>query len=161
MDAKHNLPIDYKVTNENDSKAMGGMLRRTKVILNTTDFTALYDKGYHTGSEIKTAIELGIHIMVAVPEVASNAPDTAYNVANFKYDYIADCYTCPQEKILFTNGKWYNKDRGKSSVKVKHYKTPACMNCPVKDACTKNRRGRLIERTEHAPYIEQNQNNID
>ena len=35
------------------------------------------------------------------------------------------------------------------------------MNCPVKDACTKNRRGRLIERTEHAPYIEQNQNNID
>ncbi len=105
VDAKHNLPIDYKVTNENDSKAMGGMLRRTKVILNTSDFTALYDKGYHTGSEIKKAIELGIHIMVAVPEVASNAPDTAYNVSNFKYDYIADCYTCPQEKILFTNGK--------------------------------------------------------
>ena len=161
VDAKHNLPIDYKVTNENDSKAMGGMLRRTKVILNTTDFTALYDKGYHTGSEIKTAVEMGIHIMVAVPEVASNAPDTAYNVSNFKYDYTADCYTCPQEKILFTNGKWYNKDRGKSSVKVKHYKTPACKNCPVKDACTKNNRGRLIERTEHAPYIEQNQNNID
>ena len=35
------------------------------------------------------------------------------------------------------------------------------MNCPVKDACTKNNRGRLIERTEHAPYIEQNQSNID
>ena len=31
----------------------------------------------------------------------------------------------------------------------------------MKDACTKNNRGRLIERTEHAPYIEQNQNNID
>ena len=161
VDAKHNLPIDYKVTNENDSKAMGGMLRRAKTILNTTDLTALYDKGYHTGSEIKKAIELGIHIMVAVPEVASNAPDTAYNVANFKYDYTADCYTCPQEKILTTNGKWYNKDRRKSSVNVKHYKTSACMNCPVKDACTKNSRGRLIERTEHAPYIEQNQNNID
>ena len=116
---------------------------------------------YHTGSEIKKAIELGIHIMVAVPEVASNAPDTAYNVSNFKYDYTQDCYTCLQGKILFTNGKWYNKDRGKSSVKVKHYKTPACMICPVKDACTKNNRGRLIERTEHAPYIEQNQNNID
>ncbi len=95
------------------------VLRRRKVILNTTDFTALYDKGYHTGSEIKKAVELGIHIMVAIPEVASNAPDTVYNVANFKYDNTADCYSCPQEKILFTNGKWYNKDRGKSSVKVK------------------------------------------
>jgi transposase len=161
VDAKHNLPIDYKVTNENDSKAMGGMLRRTKTILNTTDFTALYDKGYHTGSEIKKAIELGIHIMVAVPEVASNAPDTEYNVAKFKYDSIEDCYTCPQNKILTTNGKWYNKDRRRSSVMVKHYKTSACVNCPVKDACTKNIRGRLIERTEHAPYIEQNQNNIN
>jgi len=30
VDAKHNLPIDYKVTNENDNRAMGGMMRRTK-----------------------------------------------------------------------------------------------------------------------------------
>ena len=35
------------------------------------------------------------------------------------------------------------------------------MNYPVKDAYTKNNRGLLIERTEHAPYIQQNQNNID
>ena len=99
--------------------------------------------------------------MVAVPKVASNAPDTDYNVANFKYGYTVDCYTCPQEKTLFTNGKWYNKDRGKSLVKVKHYKTPACMNCPVKDAFTKNRRGCLIELTEHAPYIKQLQKKND
>ena len=161
VDAKHNLPIDYKVTNENDSKAMGAMLRRTKTILKTTDFTALYDKGYHTGTEIKTAIDLGIHIMVAIPEVASNAPDPAYNVANFKYDYVNDCYTCLQEKKLITNGRWYNKDRGKSSVKVKHYKTSACITCPVKNSCTKSPNGRVIERSEHAQYIEQNQKNIE
>jgi len=41
VDAKHYLPIDYKVTNENDSKAMGAMLRRTKTILQTSQFTAL------------------------------------------------------------------------------------------------------------------------
>lgn len=91
VDAKHCIPVDYKVTNENDSKAMGGMLRRAKTILNTSDFTALYDKGYHTGSEIKAAIDMGIDIMVAIPEVASNAPDTAYNVANFIYDSPSDC----------------------------------------------------------------------
>lgn len=37
VDAKHCLPIDYKVTNENDSKAMGAMLRRTKTILQTSN----------------------------------------------------------------------------------------------------------------------------
>jgi len=161
VDAKHNLPIDYKVTNENDSKAMGSMLRRTKIILNTTDFTALYDKGYHTGSEIKTAVDLGIHIMVAIPEVASNAPDTAYNVANFKYDKVNETYTCPQAQVLTTNGSWYKKNRGKSFTHMKHYKTKACSTCPVKDLCTKNKDGRLIERSEHAPFIEQNKLNIE
>jgi hypothetical protein len=32
VDAKNNLTLDYKVTNENDSKAMGPMLRRAKKI---------------------------------------------------------------------------------------------------------------------------------
>ena len=36
VDAKHNIPIDYKVTNHNDSKAMGNMLQRAKSILHTT-----------------------------------------------------------------------------------------------------------------------------
>jgi hypothetical protein len=139
------------------------VLRRTKSILRTTDFTGLYDKGYHTGTEIKTGIELGINIMVAIPEVASNAPDKAYNVANFKYDYQNDCYTCPQGQVLNTNGSWYNKDRGngRTIVKMKHYKTKACSTCPVKNLCTKNKDGRLIERSEHAPFIEQNKLNIE
>jgi hypothetical protein len=33
VNALHDIPIDFKVTNENDSKAMGGMLRRCKTIL--------------------------------------------------------------------------------------------------------------------------------
>jgi transposase len=160
VDDKNNLAIDYKVTNENDSKAMGAMLRRAKTILNTTDFTGLYDKGFHTGSEIKTAIEMGINIMVAIPDVASNAPDTNYNVANFNYNKELDFYTCPQGQKLNTNGRWYNKDRGKSITQMKHYKTKACLTCPVFNLCTKNKDGRLIERSEHAEYIEQNRLNI-
>jgi len=161
VDAKHCIPLDYKVTNENDSKAMGSMLRRTKRILGTSDFTAIYDKGYHTGSEIKTGIQMGINVMVAIPEVASNAPDTAYNVANFSYDTQLDQYTCPQGQKLTTNGRWYKKDRGKSFNMIKHYKTKACLTCPAFEKCTKNKEGRLLERSEHAPYIEQNRLNIE
>jgi transposase len=80
-DAKHNLTIDYKVTNQNDSRAMGNMVRRAKSILGTNDFTALYDKGYHTGSELKTAQDLGIKTIVAIPDVpsTSQAPDHRFN----------------------------------------------------------------------------------
>ena len=65
VDSKNNIPIDYKVTNQNDSKAMGNMVQRAKNILRTNEFTVLYDKGFHTGSELKTAQELGIETIVA------------------------------------------------------------------------------------------------
>jgi transposase len=161
VDAKHNLLIDYKVTNENDSRALGPMLRRTKTILGSSNFTALYDKGYHTGCEIKMAVLSGINIMVAVPGIASVAPDQNYNMSHFAYNEAEDTYTCPQNKVLTTNGKPYQKSKNRNFYTVKHYKTPACPNCPARALCTINKKGRLIERSEFTPYIEQNKNNIE
>lgn len=161
VDAKHSIPIEYKVTNQNDSKAMGDMLARTADILGTTDFVALYDKGYHTGSEFKAAAELGIDVMVAIPEVASNAPDTKFNISEFEYDPIKDVYTCPAYQLLKSNGRWYKKDRGKSVSMVKHYKTPACEGCRFRSQCTVNPAGRLIERSQHQEYIDLNKILVD
>jgi transposase len=73
VDAKNNIPIDYKVTNQNDSKAMGNMVQRAKSILRTNEFTVLYDKGYHTGSELKTAQDLGVETIVAIPSLPSTS----------------------------------------------------------------------------------------
>jgi len=164
-DAKHCLPIDFKVTANNDSKAMGNMIRRAKSILRSNDFSALYDKGYHTGSELKIAQELGIETIVAIPEIpsSSHAPDPAYNGSNFIYDEKENNYLCPQRNKLTTNGRWYKKDQHGSTVMVKHYKTKACKNCKVLNQCTKNTRGRgrVIERTEYTPYIERNRKNIE
>lgn len=170
-DAKHCLPIDYKVTNHNDSKAMGNMLRRTKSILRTHQFTALFDKGYHTGSELKTAYDLNIETLVAIPDIssASMAPNPAFNVSEFVYDALTHSYTCPQGNTLVTNGNWYRKDRSSptrktnTSVMVQHFKTPACKNCPVLNICTKNTRGRgrVIERTEYQKYYDLNRLNIE
>lgn len=69
VDSEHNIPIDYKVTNQNDSKAMGNMVRRTKSILGTNEFTVLYDKGFHTGSELKAAQNLGVETIVAKSKI--------------------------------------------------------------------------------------------
>ena len=94
VDAKHNIPIDYKVTNTNDSKAMGNMLQRAKSILRTNEFTALYDKGYHTGSEFKIADDLDIEVMVAIPGLASQATNPDFNVESFSYVEDGDYYVC-------------------------------------------------------------------
>jgi transposase len=161
VDAKHNIPIDFKVTNENDNRALSGMLRRTKTILGTPHFTALYDKGYHTGIEMKKALEMGIEIMVAIPATSSNAPDKNYNISHFTYDESADTYTCPEGQTLTTNGNWYKTSKDRNNYTFKHYKTNACHTCPVRALCTTAVKGKLVERSEYAPYIEINRRNIE
>lgn len=161
VDALHNIPIDFKVTNENDSKAMGGMLRRTKTILGHNNFTAIYDKGYHTGSEFDYANRLGIDVLVAIPGVSAHAPDLAFDLEYFKYHKVTDSYTCPANETMTTNGNWYAKKNGKSITQVKHYKTSACLACELFKKCTKNAKGRLIERSEYADLIYENKVRIE
>ncbi len=157
VDAKHNLPFDYKVTNTNDAKAMGGMLRRAKTILRSNDFTALYDKGYHTGSEFKTADELGIDVMVAIPGVAANAPTQNYNVENFVFDPTNDCYTCPQAELMTTNGRWHQA----KTYRFKRYTTKACKTCKAKPECSKAHCGKAIQRSEFQEYVDRNKTLIN
>ena len=157
VDSDNNIPIDYLVTNTNDSKAMGNMLQRAKSILHTNNFTALYDKGYHTGTEFKLADDLGIEVMVAIPGLASQAPDPAYNVENFSYFEQDDYYLCPQGEKLTTPGTWH-KTR---TYHFKRYTTRACMRCPVKDQCTKAKYGKGVQRSEYQHYINNNKERIE
>jgi transposase len=155
VDADHKLLIDYKITNQNDKKAMGGMLRRARTILRSNTFTALYDKGYHTGSEFKVANDLGIDTLVAIPGIgrASQAPDPAYNAENFNYNFQRDSYRCPQGHELTSNGNWYKA----RNYRFKQYKTKACKQCPVRSQCTSAKQnGKILQRSEFTKFIEQN-----
>ncbi len=161
VDAKHNIPIDYKVTNTNDSKAMGNMLQRAKTILGTNEFTALYDKGYHTGSEFDMAEKLGIEVMVAIPAKSgsSQAPDPDYNMENFDYNEQTDCYTCPQGHTMTTNGNWH---KAKSGSMFQQYKTRQCKHCPARPKCTRSaENGKVIQRRKYAQNIEDNKTRIE
>ncbi len=157
VDEKHNLPIDYKVTDTNDSKAMGNMLRRAKSILHTNEFTALYDKGYHTGSEFKIADDLGVEVLVAIPAIASHAPNPEYNVENFIYIEDGDYYVCPQGNKLTTPGTLHKA----KTYYFRRYTTKACMECPVKDQCSKAKYGKGIQRSEYTEYINSNKKRIE
>ena len=161
VDSKNNIPIDYKVTNHNDSKVMGNMLQRAKSILRTNDFTALYDKGYHTGSEFDIAENLGVNVMVAIPDKpkSSQAPDPNYNVENFIYNENENTYTCPQGYTLTTNGTWHRTTNG--SI-FQQYKTTKCKSCSVKEKCTKAKQnGKIVQRRRYALNIEANRQRIE
>ena len=155
VDAKNKLLIDYKLTNQNDKKAMGMMLRRAKSILKTNQFIALYDKGYHTGSEFFTAHQLGIDTLVAIPGIgrASQAPNPEYNAEHFEYNKATDTYTCPQGHTLTSNQTHYKA----RNYTFKQYKTTACKSCPVRSQCTTAKaNGKIIQRSQFTQHIQDN-----
>jgi len=160
VDAKHKLFIDYKLTNQNDKKAMGLMLRRAKSILRNNSFTALYDKGYHTGSEFYIANQLGIKTLVAVPAIgrSSQAPNPGYNAEHFVYDKPTDSYTCPQGHRLRSNQTEYKA----RNYTFKQYKTKACNNCPVRSECTTSKvNGKVVQRSQYTEHIRQNAKRVE
>ena len=76
---------------------------------------------------------------------------------DFKYDKIKDNYTCPDGKILTTNGSVNNK----AGHRVKHYKNrQACKSCPLRERCTKNKNGRFIERSIYQEALEDNKKRV-
>ncbi len=165
VDAKNNIPIDYKITNTNDKRAMGNMLRRAKTILQHNNFTALYDKGYHTGRELAIVDELNINTLVAIPPFsgASHAPDLNYDVEHFDYNPETDTYTCPQGNTLRTTGYWHvaKNPNGEIAYRFRNYTTPKCKKCEVRPLCTKSAaNGKQVRRSEFATNIENNQKRI-
>jgi len=164
VDSKNCIPIDYKVTNQNDSKAMGNMVQRAKSILGTNEFTVLYDKGFHTGSELKTAQDLGVETIVAIPGVpsTSQAPNHEYNYEQFVYNETSDTYTCPENQVLETNGTWYKELTSSGNIIwFKQYKTRSCKTCQARSQCTRSKTARLIHRSEFAEYYEVNRRNFE
>ncbi|MCG8580404.1 MAG: IS1182 family transposase, partial [Bacteroidales bacterium] len=161
VDDKHNLPIDYKVTNENDTNAMGMMLTSAVDEIGHNNFTALYDKGYHTGSEFEKAAKLGVDVMVAIPDKPKNsqAPDLAYNLEHFKYDSEKHTYTCPQGQTLTTNGKWHKANRGGD---FQLFRTPACKGCASRSKCTSVKfNGRIIRYVAGCVHVAANKQRIE
>ncbi|WP_335967366.1 transposase, partial [Galbibacter sp. PAP.153] len=155
VDAKHKLFIDYKLTNQNDKKAMGLMLRRAKSILRNNSFTALHDKGFHAGSEFYIADQLGIKTLVTVPAIgrSSQAPNPHYNAEHFVYDKASDSYTCPQGHRLTSNQTQYKA----RNYTFKQYKTKACKTCPVRSECTTSKvNGKVVQRSQYTEHIQRN-----
>lgn len=163
VDAKNCLVVHYENTNTNDKKALSGIAVEVKNALHKDSIEALADKGYHNGEELGLCAQNNVITYVAVPDGPRNCdiPTPDYYSDRFMYDPVKDVYICPQKQVLKGSGRWYTKGNGsKYQNQVKHYKTRACKSCPVKAFCTRNKNGRLIERSQYAPAVEANTKRI-
>lgn len=72
VDDKHNLIVDYQITNKNDHRALAPMALKAKEAFgleHNQSMTVLADKGYHTGQQMQTCHDHNIDTIVAIPSV--------------------------------------------------------------------------------------------
>jgi transposase len=165
-DAKHSLVVHYEVTNENDRKALHPTVMAAKEAMGLPKqaaLTALADKGYFNAEQLDACQQDGV--LTYVPPTYNRSkeavPVKGYHLDDFRYHPKADTYTCPQGHTLTTNGHWYIKvytrsEKTKSSSLFKHYKTDKCLGCPAMPLCTVQKNGRVIERSEYAEAVAEN-----
>jgi len=165
VDSKHCLVAHYDAANEKDDTLLSQMAAGAKEALGAESLEVLADKGYHAGVELKACEEAGVTAYVSPKEAVNPKKEAAYQKSQFEYDEARDIYTCPEGKVLKSNGKWYEKNKGKHrrSYRFKRYQSPfsVCSGCPVRDKClganqVKYRHGRAIERSEYEGYVEAN-----
>ena len=155
-DAKHKLLIHSDTGNVNDTHDLAPMANECKELLDKDSITAIADKGYNTGEQLQKCKDNGIITYVS-PKNTSTPSKHCFSVEIFEYNSENDTYTCPANQCLTTNGKFYKK----GCYRMKQYKTTACKTCSMRNQCTQNKTGRLIERSEYQEVIEENKQRVE
>lgn len=142
VDKKSHLVVALDVTsNPADQGQLSNMAKKSKEELGVEKLTALADKGYWNGEELKKCEEANITAIVSSPEEQGNK---GYKKSDFKYNKEEDYYLCPMGQILHKTG-------GKE---IKYINRKACRECKNRDKCTNCKSGRIIRVNENEEYLE-------
>ncbi len=159
VDMDHQIIIDVCTGGLNDQYELRPMAARAQEITGEKEIHIAADAGYHNGIEIALVEESGVHTYVA-PGKEGVQTHEGFAKADFKYDPSDDSYQCPQGHKLKTNGQLHWKVNSRTKHKVKRYSAQICNKCVVKDVCTQNVKGRVIERAIHQDLVDQNNQRV-
>ena len=169
VDDKHNLIVNYAVTNCKDNDALSPIALGARSALDLDKeeiITVLADKGYYTGEQLETCHLNNIDTLIAPKDTSNSKKDSRFQKNKFTYDLGMDIYTCPEGQELKTNGNYYaQKSRSKES-RFKRYtlKYTVCSKCPYSLECVggrlKHSQGKVIQRYEYEDAMDHNNEQI-
>ena len=167
VDDKHNLIVDYEVTNKNDFSALAPMALKAKQTLELKEgeqLTVLADKGYYSGKQIADCHQNDIDTLVSPKSKGSKSKDPRVSKAKFNYNKSKDNYTCPKGKTLHRQGKVYTRHDGIGFKRyVGHWSE--CKHCPWVDICVsagsqKASTGRMLNRSIYEDQMDDNDHEV-
>jgi transposase len=144
VDDKNHLIVAVDVTSDPvDKDQFYNIASQAKNELGVKTITAIADKGYYSALQFAKCKEDNIIPIVAKADRSFMAVTKEYEKSQFRYDEIQGGYICPQGHLLkpYQHRKKYTQE-----TDIKRYQNfEACSNCPVKDKCSNNKKGRTIQ----------------
>jgi transposase len=149
-DAKAGVIVACEITRqENDGGQLVPMIQQAREHLGVAAHATvtLADTGYGAGADLAAADQQGMAVLVP-PAEGTPAKDNPYATQHFHYDPTPRSVTCPQNRRLDHEGH-----TTKAGGRVERYRCHH-RDCPVRDHCTSDPKGRQIEVRPHTAVVQ-------
>jgi len=149
-DEKEGIVVACEVTREEtDTGALVPMIQEARKHLGpeAKETETLADAGYGAGADLQAAHKEKLNVLVP-PNDGPSSKDNPYASRNFEYDQKEQRVRCPQGQLLDHEGSATKRGHQVQRHRCHH------RDCPVRNQCTKDPKGRMIEVWPHTPVVQ-------
>jgi transposase len=156
VDAQHHLIVADEVTNRgHDRQQLSHMAQQAAQATGNERLTALADRGYFNGEQIRECEQKGIATLVPKPLTSNNRAAGLFDKRDFVYLHELNEYRCPAGARAI-----YRMTSIEHGLKLHRYWSSACPKCTIKAQCTTSIY-RRITRWEHEDVLERMQSRLE
>ena len=132
---------------EHDRDAMVEMVKEVRAFMGLSPKAVIGDTAYGLGKQRTAMKQEGIDLVAPLPK--SSNPTGLYDHAQFRYDTEQDRFICPAEQ--HTKRKRANPQLEGTQY---YFAKKTCAACPLREACTTNKDGRSVFRSDYVELYE-------
>lgn len=156
VDAKHHLIVAHEVVNDGvDRDQLAPMSERAREATGVETLTAVADRGYFKGDQIKKCDDAGIVAMVPKTMTSNSLAEGRFDKQDFIYIARDDEYRCPAGQRAIR--RFTTVEAG---MTLDVYWSSACPGCAIKAQCTSGAY-RRIRRWKHEAVLDAMQARLD
>jgi transposase len=156
VETKNHLIVTHEVTNVgSDRHQLKKMADAAREVLGSERLTAIADRGYYSGEQIKACDDAGMVPLIPKNFTSTSRADGRFDKSDFVYVRRRDAYRCPAGEYAIR--RFTSIEKGMAIYK---YWSSACPRCALRAQCTTSDY-RRIGRWEHEHILEKMQARLD